>query len=118
MSANQPTRLRHALGQLGSWFASKSPVDSGLAAADDTSDLPERFRLDDPELATSLVDFLRTAGCLALKVEPTVVEAHLLKTTREHGDHKELHAHVSAWRAVQAAGAALRPVNDQRSVLF
>ena len=118
MATNRPKRLRHSLGHLCSSFALRSSIDGALAGADDTSDLPVRFRLDDPELATSLVDFLRKAGCLALKVEPTVVEAHLLKTTRDYGDRKELHAHVSAWRAVQAAGAALRSPNGQKSVLI
>jgi hypothetical protein len=69
---------------------------------------PIRLRLGDAELAGSLVEFLRSAGCLALKVEPDVVEAQLPAVAGERRDRDELLAYVAMWMGMQDGLALLQ----------
>jgi len=110
--------LRHAFGRQRPAFAQSSRDwslsgggGSGLAIAAD--DEPSalwsiRLKLDDAERANSLRDFLRTAGCLALKVAPDIVEAHLLTTPGERRNRDELLAYISMWKGMHAEEPVLK----------
>src|SRR5216684_9389560 len=90
MEARALRPLRHAFGRQRPAFeqssrdwspsAGRRPGQAIVADEESCAFWSIRVRLDDAELANSLRDFLRMAGCLALKVAPEIVEAHLLPT--------------------------------------
>ena len=112
MQARALRPLRHAFGRQRAAFAQSSrdwspsggtrPAPAIVADEESCALWSIRLKLDDAELANSLRDFLRTAGCLALKVAPEIVEAHLLATPGVRRERDELLAYVSMWKGMQA----------------
>ena len=69
------------------------------------------LRVDPPDLRDDLLEFLRSASCLAVKRGAAEIDTQLLNSVSERHDWAVLVGYVESWKA-RHSGARVEVVSD------